>query len=182
MSTIEKVQEDVLVEEAIGINNEIVLHNDDVNTFDHVIETLIRVCKHDAIQAEQCATLVHYTGKCAVKQGPINKLKPICEALLEKGINAEVINIHTIKPLDVQAILASVKKTGCVVTAEEHQCNGGLGDSVAQYLALNHPTPMEFVGVNDSFGESGKPAELMEKYGLNANAIVEKAIQVMARK
>jgi ATP-dependent Clp protease adaptor protein ClpS len=64
MSTIEKVQEDVLVEEAIGINNEIVLHNDDVNTFDHVIETLIRVCKHDAIQAEQCALLVHYKGKC----------------------------------------------------------------------------------------------------------------------
>ncbi len=104
------------------------------------------------------------------------------EALLEKGIKAEVINIHTIKPLDVQAILASVKKTGCVVTAEEHQYNGGLGDSVAQFLALNNPTPMEFVGVNDSFGESGKPAELMEKYGLNANAIVEKAIKVMARK
>lgn len=104
------------------------------------------------------------------------------EALLEKGIKAEVINIHTIKPLDVQAILASVKKTGCVVTAEEHQYNGGLGDSVAQLLALNHPTPMEFVGVNDSFGESGKPSELMEKYGLNANAIVEKAIKVMARK
>jgi transketolase len=104
------------------------------------------------------------------------------EALLEKGIKAEVINIHTIKPLDVQAILASVKKTGCVVTAEEHQYNGGLGDSVAQFLALNNPTPMEFVGVNDSFGESGKPAELMEKYGLNANAIMEKAIKVMARK
>ena len=104
------------------------------------------------------------------------------EALLEKGIKAEVINIHTIKPLDVQAILASVKKTGCVVTAEEHQYNGGLGDSVAQFLALNNPTPMEFVGVNDSFGESGKPAELMEKYGLNANAIVEKAIKVMSRK
>jgi transketolase len=104
------------------------------------------------------------------------------EALLEKGIKAEVINIHTIKPLDVQAILASVKKTGCVVTAEEHQYNGGLGDSVAQYLAMNYPTPMEFVGVNDSFGESGKPAELMEKYGLNAEAIVAKAIKVMARK
>lgn len=104
------------------------------------------------------------------------------EALLEKGIKAEVINIHTIKPLDVQAILASVKKTGCVVTAEEHQYNGGLGDSVAQYLAMNYPTPMEFVGVNDSFGESGKPAELMEKYGLNAEAIVAKAQKVMARK
>ena len=104
------------------------------------------------------------------------------EALLEKGIKAEVINIHTIKPLDVQAILASVKKTRCVVTAEEHQYNGGLGDSVAQYLAMNYPTPMELVGVNDSFGESGKPAELMEKYGLNAEAIVAKAIKVMARK
>ena len=104
------------------------------------------------------------------------------EILAQQGISAEIINIHTIKPLDGQAILASVKKTGCVVTAEEHQYNGGLGDSVAQYLAMNHPTPMELVGVNDSFGESGKPAELMEKYGLNAEAILAKAIKVMSRK
>jgi transketolase len=104
------------------------------------------------------------------------------EILLEKGIHAEVINIHTIKPLDTQAIHASVAKTGCVVSAEEHQINGGLGDSIAQYLALNLPTPQEFVGVNDSFGESGKPADLMEKYGLNAQAIVDKAIKAIARK
>ena len=91
MSTIEKVQEDVLVEEAIGINNEIVLHNDDVNTFDHVIETLIRVCKHDAIQAEQCALLVHYKGKCTVKTGTLEELKPQCTALLDAGLSAELI-------------------------------------------------------------------------------------------
>jgi ATP-dependent Clp protease adaptor protein ClpS len=91
MSTIEKVQEDVLVEEAVGINNEIVLHNDDVNTFDHVIETLIRVCKHDALQAEQCALLVHYKGKCTVKTGTIEELKPQCSALLDAGLSAEII-------------------------------------------------------------------------------------------
>ena len=91
MSTIEKVQEDVLVEEAIGINNEIVLHNDDVNTFDHVIETLIRVCKHDAIQAEQCALLVHYKGKCTVKTGTLEELKPQCTALLDAGLSAEIV-------------------------------------------------------------------------------------------
>jgi ATP-dependent Clp protease adaptor protein ClpS len=91
MSTIEKVQEDVLVEEAIGINNEIVLHNDDVNTFDHVIETLIRVCKHDAIQAEHCALLVHYKGKCTVKTGTLEELKPQCTALLDAGLSAEII-------------------------------------------------------------------------------------------
>ncbi len=91
MSTIEKTQEDVLIEEAIGSNNEIVLHNDDVNTFDHVIETLIRVCKHDALQAEQCALLVHYKGKCTVKTGTIEELKPQCSALLDAGLSAEII-------------------------------------------------------------------------------------------
>ncbi len=91
MSTIEKVQEAVLVEEAVSINNEIVLHNDDVNTFDHVIETLIRVCKHDAIQAEQCALLVHYKGKCTVKTGTLEELKPQCTALLDAGLSAEII-------------------------------------------------------------------------------------------
>lgn len=91
MSTIEKVQEAVLVEEAVGTNNEIVLHNDDVNTFDHVIETLIRVCKHDALQAEQCALLVHYKGKCTVKTGILEELKPQCTALLDAGLSAEII-------------------------------------------------------------------------------------------
>ncbi|MHA8058633.1 transketolase family protein [Aquirufa nivalisilvae] len=104
------------------------------------------------------------------------------EILEEKGIKADVLNIHTIKPLDTAAILASISKTGCVVTAEEHQINGGLGDSVAQFLSQNRPTPQEFVGVNDSFGESGKPADLMEKYGLNAAAIVEKSIKAISRK
>ena len=98
------------------------------------------------------------------------------------GISAEVINIHTIKPLDTAAILSSVQKTGCVVSAEEHQLNGGLGDSIAQVLAQHHPAPVEYVGVNDSFGESGTPAELMNKYKLNATAIVAAAQKAIARK
>lgn len=104
------------------------------------------------------------------------------EALAEKGISAEVINIHTIKPLDTAAILKSVQKTGCVVTAEEHNIMGGLGESVSSCLVQNHLVPQEFVAVNDSFGESGTPEQLMEKYGLNSAAIVEKAEKVMARK
>ena len=85
------------------------------------------------------------------------------KALAEKGISAEIINIHTIKPLDEDAILKSVSKTGCIVSAEEHQIAGGLGESIAQVLSRNNPLPQEFVAVNDSFGESGPPAELMEK-------------------
>ena len=104
------------------------------------------------------------------------------DILKEKGIHAEVINIHTIKPLDTQAILESVTKTRCLVSAEEHQINGGLGDSIAQFLASNMPLPQEFVGVNDSFGESGKPADLMDKYGLNAVSIAEKALKAISRK
>jgi transketolase len=103
------------------------------------------------------------------------------DILKEKGVHAEVINIHTIKPLDTQAILDSVGKTRCLVSAEEHQINGGLGDSIAQFLATSLPLPQEFVGVNDSFGESGKPADLMDKYGLNATSIVEKALKVISR-
>ena len=91
MSTIEKVLEEVLVEESVGFNNEIVLFNDDVNTFDHVIETLIRVCNHTAEQAEQCAILVHYKGKCTVKTGTLDDLKPQCTQLLEAGLSAEII-------------------------------------------------------------------------------------------
>ena len=102
--------------------------------------------------------------------------------LAEKGVSAEIINIHTIKPLDVDAILASVNKTGCAVTAEEHQRNGGLGDSVAQTLVLNDPAPLEMVAVNDSFGESGTPEELLEKYGLSTESIVEAALKVITRK
>jgi transketolase len=104
------------------------------------------------------------------------------EMLEKEGIDAEIINIHTIKPLDTEAILKSAAKTRCVVTAEEHQLNGGLGDAVCQVLSRNLPTPVEMIGVNNSFGESGTPALLMEKYGLNAKSIVESVRKVMARK
>ena len=104
------------------------------------------------------------------------------EALEAKGISAEVINIHTIKPLDKDAILKSVAKTGCVVTAEEHNHLGGLGESVARVLALDTPTPQEFVATNDTFGESGTPAQLMEKYGLDDTAIIKAVEKVIARK
>jgi transketolase len=103
------------------------------------------------------------------------------KALFEKGISAEVINIHTIKPLDENAILKSVSKTGCIVTAEEHNYFGGLGESVARVLAQNNPTPQEFVAVNDSFGESGTPSQLMEKYGLNSQAIIKAVEKVLKR-
>jgi len=104
------------------------------------------------------------------------------EKLAEKGIDAEIINIHTIKPLDAEAILKSVKKTNAVVTAEEHMLNGGMGDSIAQLLSRNYPTPIEMIGVDDTFGESGTPAELLEKYGLNAENIVKAVEKVIARK
>ena len=104
------------------------------------------------------------------------------KALFEEGISAEVINIHTIKPLDKDAILNSVAKTGCVVTAEEHNYFGGLGESVSRVLAQNNPCPQEFVATNDTFGESGTPAQLMEKYGLNSDAIIQKAKRVIGRK
>jgi transketolase len=104
------------------------------------------------------------------------------QALMEMGIEAEVINIHTIKPLDEEIILKSVAKTGCIVTAEEHNILGGLGESVARTLAINNPTPQEFVAVQDSFGESGTPAQLMEKYGLNDKAVIEAVKRAIARK
>jgi len=105
-----------------------------------------------------------------------------CKVLNERGITADVINIHTIKPLDADAIIKSVKKTGCVVTAEEHNFLGGLGESVARELSLTHPVPQEYVATADTFGESGTPAQLMEKYGLNADAIIKAAEKVVARK
>lgn len=105
------------------------------------------------------------------------------EKILNKeGISADVINIHTIKPLDNDAIIESVKRTKCVVTAEEHMLNGGLGDSIAQLLSRKLPTPIEMVGMNDMFGESGPPMKLMEKYGIDRNAIVDSAKKVIARK
>ncbi|WP_276500273.1 transketolase family protein [Terrimonas pollutisoli] len=104
------------------------------------------------------------------------------EILEQEGIDAEIINLHTIKPLDEYSILQSVSKTRCAVTAEEHQLNGGLGDAVCQVLSRQLPTPVEMVGVNNSFGESGTPSQLMEKYGLNANSIVNAVRKVMGRK
>ena len=105
-----------------------------------------------------------------------------CKALKEININAEVINIHTIKPLDRDAIIKSVKKTKCVVTAEEHMLNGGLGESIAQLLSRELPTPLEMVGVNDTFGESGTPRQLMEKYALTSSDIVKASKKVVSRK
>lgn len=105
-----------------------------------------------------------------------------CGILEEKGISAEVINIHTIKPLDKESVLKSVRKTGCAVTAEEHQINGGLGDAVAHVLSNNFPAPVEFVGIMDMFGESGIPELLMKKYGLEAENIVAAAERSIQRK
>ncbi|MFT4772270.1 MAG: transketolase, partial [Cryomorphaceae bacterium] len=102
--------------------------------------------------------------------------------LAEQGISAEIINIHTIKPLDVAAVLKSVMKTGCAVSAEEHMVLGGLGESIASVLARNYPAPMEIVAVNDSFGESGTPEELMTKYGIDTPNVVEAAKKAVSRK
>jgi len=102
--------------------------------------------------------------------------------LTKEGVSVELINIHTIKPLDETAVLASVAKTGCAVTAEEHQIAGGLGESIAQVTARHQPTPLELVGVHDSFGESGKPLDLLNKYGLGVDDVVAAAKKVMQRK
>ena len=104
------------------------------------------------------------------------------EKLEEQGISVEVINIHTIKPLDEDIILKSVAKTGCIVTAEEHNKLGGLGESVARCLALSNPTPQEFIATNDTFGESGTPDQLMVKYGLSSGSIIEAVKKVISRK
>ena len=112
----------------------------------------------------------------------------VWEALLaadeldKKGISAEVINIHTIKPLDKKAIIKSVTKTGCLVSCEEHNYLGGLGESISRVLVENHPTPQEFVATKDTFGESGTPAQLMKKYGLDSTAIITAAEKVLKRK
>lgn len=105
-----------------------------------------------------------------------------CKSLESEGLSAEVINIHTIKPLDSEAILKSVSKTGCLVSAEEHNYLGGLGESISRILVSNQPVPQEFVATNDTFGESGTPAQLMEKYGLNSMSIVTKAKKAISRK
>ncbi|TXI14962.1 MAG: transketolase family protein [Pedobacter sp.] len=104
------------------------------------------------------------------------------EKLADMGIYADIINIHTIKPLDEQAVLQSVRKTGCIITAEEHNRIGGLGDSIAQLLARTNPTPQEYVAVNDTFGESGTPDQLMKKYSLETDDIIAAVQRVIARK
>jgi transketolase len=104
------------------------------------------------------------------------------KTLEEAGISVELINMHTIKPLDTDAIMKSVGKTGCVVTAEEHMLHGGLGDSVAQFLSRTNPVPQEYVAVNDTFGESGTPMELMTKYGIDTQDVVNAVHKVLARK
>jgi transketolase len=104
------------------------------------------------------------------------------KALAKEGVRVDLINIHTIKPLDEEAVLASIRKTGCVVTCEEHNRFGGLGDVIAQVVTTNHPVPQEYVAVNDTFGESGKPADLLDKYGLSVGHVVAAAKRALARK
>ena len=104
------------------------------------------------------------------------------DALKKEGISVRVYDLHTVKPLDEEAVLKAAEETGCIVTAEEHQVNGGMGSTVAEFLAKHCPVPMEFVGMQDSFGESGDPQELMDKYGLNQKTIEEKIPKVLARK
>ncbi len=104
------------------------------------------------------------------------------EALSRKGVSVEILNMHTIKPLDRDAILTSVAKTGCAITAEEHQLHGGLGSIVAQLLITEHPVPLGFVAVNDTFGESGKPLELLDKYGLGVQDVISKAKTILQKK
>ena len=129
---------------------------------------------------------INLTKVATIKVGPDSIVIPgplnVLFVVNEQGITADVINIHTIKPLDEAAILNSVAKTNCIVTAEEHNILGGLGESVARVLAKNNPTPQEFVATQDTFGESGTPAQLMEKYGLNASAIVNATQRVLRRK
>ena len=104
------------------------------------------------------------------------------QSIEQDGISAEVINIHTIKPLDEELIINSIQKTGCVVTAEEHNYLGGLGESVARTLTASHPVPQEMVATQDTFGESGTPKELMSKYGIDQEAIIQKVKSVLQRK
>ena len=102
--------------------------------------------------------------------------------LFSLGFSCEVINIHTIKPIDEEIILESIKKTKCAISCEEHNIIGGLGESISRILAQNNPAPQSFVATNDTFGESGTPQQLMEKYGLNSQAIIKSAIEVIKKK
>ncbi|MBP7849174.1 MAG: transketolase family protein [Lentimicrobiaceae bacterium] len=128
-------------------------------------------------------TLVHGSDVSIFATGHLVwKALEAAQVLLKDGIQAEVINVHTIKPLDEDAVLSSVARTGCAVSAEEHQRHGGLGDSIAQLLVRNRPVPMEMVAVQDTFGESGKPEALLSKYGLDTADIVHAARSVLTRK
>jgi len=119
-----------------------------------------------------------------IAAGPIlfEALKAAVNLKQKNGINVQVVNCHTVKPLDEKTILAAAKQTGAIVTAEEHMVAGGLGSAVAELLAVNYPVPIEFIGVKDSFGESGKPEELMKKYGLTAKDITAAVLRVIKRK
>ena len=102
--------------------------------------------------------------------------------LYQKGVSAEIINIHTIKPIDKEAILKSISKTGCAISCEEHNTLGGLGESISRIISENNPIPFKVLGVNDSFGESGKPIDLLSKYGLDPKNICKFALDVIKRK
>jgi transketolase len=136
---------------------------------DFIIGKAQQICEGKDVTIFACGHLVWI----AIEAGKI---------LQEKGISVEIINIHTIKPLDNEAILASIRKTRCAVTAEEHNIFGGLGDSIAQVASRNFPIPIEYVGTNDTFGESGKPTELLVKYGLDSAHIVKAAEKAISRK
>ena len=112
----------------------------------------------------------------------VAEAKVAAETLAQEGISARVLNIHTIKPIDVNAIVKAAQETGCIVTCEEHSIIGGLGSAVAEVLVENNPVPMLRLGVNDTFGESGKPNDLLKKYKLTSNDIVLKVKEVMAKK
>lgn len=139
--------------------------------------------ENQAFEIGKAITLIEGTDVSIFATGHLVWKAIEAEAVLaEQGISAEVINIHTIKPLDEEAILKSILKTGCAVSAEEHQIAGGLGESIAQTIVRNNLVPQEFVAVNDQFGESGKPEDLLDKYGLGVNDIVEKAKKAIQRK
>lgn len=139
--------------------------------------------ENQAFEIGKAITLIEGTDVSIFATGHLVWKAIEAEAVLaEQGISAEVINIHTIKPLDEETILKSILKTGCAVSAEEHQIAGGLGESIAQTIVRNNLVPQEFVAVNDQFGESGKPEDLLDKYGLGVNDIVEKAKKAIQRK
>lgn len=139
--------------------------------------------EHQTFEIGKAITLIEGSDVSIFATGHMVWIALEAQKLLEaKGIDAEIINIHTIKPIDRETILKSVAKTGCAVTAEEHNRYGGLGDAVAQVILTHHPVPQEYVAVNDSFGESGKPEELLAKYGLTPENVAQAAMKAIERK